>query len=84
MTIYSFMNSLYILIYSRILLLLLSHGPYTLNARGIGIITTAKHPSKVQAHCTPMFSNICLEKSGNPAATDERSMMLPATVDVAL
>ena len=44
----------------------------------------AKQPSKVQAHCTPMFSNICLVNSGNPAATDERSMMLAATVDAAL
>ena len=31
-----------------------------------------------------MFSNICWEKSGNPAATEERSMMLAATVDAAL
>lgn len=31
-----------------------------------------------------MFLNICLEKSGNPAATDERRMMLAATVDAAL
>ena len=44
----------------------------------------AKQPSKVLAHCTPMFLNICLEKSGNPAATDERRMMLAATVDAAL
>lgn len=31
-----------------------------------------------------MFSNICLEKSGKPAATDERRIMLAATVDAAL
>ena len=31
-----------------------------------------------------MFSNICWEKSGKPAATEERSMMLAATVDAAL
>ena len=45
---------------------------------------TAIQPSKVQAHWTPMFSNSCVEKSGNPAAIDERSMMLAATVDAAL
>ena len=50
----------------------------------MGIIIAAKQPSKVQAHWTPMFSNICVEKSGNPAAIDERSMMLAATVDAAL
>ena len=70
--------------YWSALLFLLSHGPYTLNAKGIGIMTAARQPRRVQAHCTPMFSNICREKSGNPAATEERIMMLAATVDAAL
>lgn len=45
---------------------------------------TARQPSRVQAHCTPRFSNICLEKSGNPAAIAERSIMFAATADAAL
>lgn len=68
----------------RSLLLLLSRGPRILNAKGIGIMITAKQPSRVDAHCTPRFSNICLEKSGNPAAIAERSIMLAATADAAL
>ena len=54
------------------------------NTKGIGIIIVAKQPSKVPAPCTPILSNICLEKSGNPATTDERSIILIATVDAAL
>lgn len=45
---------------------------------------TARQPSRVQAHCTPRFLNICLEKSGKPAAIAERSIMLAATADAAL
>lgn len=45
---------------------------------------TARQPSRVQAHCTPRLWNICLEKSGNPAAIVERSIMLAATADAAL
>lgn len=44
----------------------------------------AKHPSSVQAHCMPMPSNICVENRGNPAANDDRRMMLAATADAAL
>lgn len=47
-------------------------------------MTAARHPSSVQAHCTPIVSNICFEKSGKPAATVERSMILAATADAAL
>lgn len=68
----------------RSLLFRRNQGPYTRNATGIGIITTAKQPSKVHAHCTPMLWNICFEKSGKPAATEDRRMMLAATVDAAL
>ena len=68
----------------RSLLFRRNQGPYTRNATGIGIITTARQPSKVHAHCTPMFLNICFEKSGKPAATEERRMMLAATVEAAL
>jgi hypothetical protein len=47
-------------------------------------MTAARHPSKVAAHCTPRFANICFEKSGNAAATAERRMMFAATADAAL
>lgn len=68
----------------RSLLLLLSRGPRILNTKGIGIMITAKQPSRVDAHCTPRFPNICLEKSGNPAAIAERSIIFAATADAAL
>lgn len=68
----------------RSLLLLLSRGPSILNTKGIGIMITAKQPSRVDAHCTPRFPNICLEKSGNPAAIAERSIIFAATADAAL
>lgn len=53
-------------------------------AIGIGIMRAAKHPRIVQAHCTPKPLNICVENSGNPAAIDERRMMLAATAEAAL
>ena len=59
-------------------------GPYMRNAMGIGIIRAAIHPSSVPAHCTPRFSNICLEKSGKQAPTRDRSIVLAAKADAAL
>jgi hypothetical protein len=44
----------------------------------------ARQPSKVPAHCTPRFWNICLENSGKPAATIDRRIMLAATVEADL
>lgn len=44
----------------------------------------AKHPSSVPAHCTPKLANICLEKSGNPAAMADRSIMFAAIVEATL
>lgn len=59
------------LTYWRSLLFCLSHGPYILNARGIGFMIADKQPRNVQAHFTPIVSNIYLKKGGNLAATDE-------------
>lgn len=50
----------------------------------MGIMIADRHPNSVPAHCTPRFANICFEKSGNPAATLDRRMMLAATVEAAL
>jgi hypothetical protein len=50
----------------------------------MGIMTAARHPSRVPAHWTPIFLNICFENKGKPAATAERRMMFAATVDAAL
>lgn len=47
-------------------------------------MTAARQPSKVHAHWMPIPSNICLENSGNPAAMEERSIMLAATAEAAL
>ena len=44
----------------------------------------ARQPSKVPAHCTPRFWNICRVNSGNPAATTDRSIILAATVEAEL
>jgi hypothetical protein len=70
--------------HQRNLLLFLSRAPYTRNAYGIGIMMAARQPSTVAAQLTPKFSNICLEKSGKPAATAERRMIFAATADAAL
>lgn len=50
----------------------------------MGIMTTAMLPRRVQAHWTPIPSNICVEKRGKPAAMDERNMMLAATAEAVL
>lgn len=50
----------------------------------MGIITAAKQPIKVPAHWIPRFWNICLVKSGNPAAKLDRRIILAATADAAL
>lgn len=68
----------------RSLLFLLKRKPNCLNTNVMGIMITARQPRRVEAHCTPRFSNICLEKRGNPAATAERSMMFAATAEAAL
>jgi hypothetical protein len=62
----------------------LKRAPNLRKANGIGIMSAAKHPSNVAAHCTPRFANICFENSGNAAATAERRMMFAATADAAL
>ena len=47
-------------------------------------MATARQPRSVPAHLVPKFSNICVENSGNAAATLERRMMFAATVEAAL
>lgn len=47
-------------------------------------MSAAKQARSVPAHCTPRFSNICVENKGKAAATAERSIMLAATVEAAL
>ena len=55
-----------------------------MNRTGIGIITTAIHPSIVPAHWTPRFSIICREKRGNAQPIADRRMVFAAIVDAAL
>jgi hypothetical protein len=50
----------------------------------MGTNAVAKHPSRVLAHCTPMFSNICRVNRGKLDAKAERRMMFAATADAAL
>lgn len=47
-------------------------------------MTTAIHPSIVPAHCTPRFSIICREKSGNEQPIADRNIVFAAIVDAAL
>jgi hypothetical protein len=50
----------------------------------MGTNTVAKHPSRVLAHCTPIFSNIWRVNKGKLDAKAERRMMFAATADAAL
>lgn len=51
---------------------------------GMGIMTAAIQPRRVDAHCTPMFPNICVVKSGKEAPTRDRSIMFAANAEAAL
>lgn len=62
----------------------LNQGPNLIKANGIGIIMNAKHPNNVPAHCTPRFVKSWREKSGKPAPTADRRMVLAAKTDAAL
>lgn len=54
------------------------------NTMGMGIMAAAIQPSRVDAHCTPMFPNICVVNNGKQAPTRDRSIMFAANADAAL
>lgn len=62
----------------------LRRAPNRLKKNGMGTKAAAKQPSRVLAHCTPIFENICRVKSGKLDAKADRRMMLAATADAAL
>jgi len=50
----------------------------------MGTRIAAIHPSKVPAHWTPRFSNICVAKRGKTAPTQDRIMVFAAKAEAAL
>lgn len=62
----------------------LRRAPKRRKKNGMGTKTAAKQPSRVLAHCTPIFENICRVKRGKLEAKADRRMMLAATADAAL
>ena len=57
------------------------YGPYFFSTNGIGIITSAMHPRRVDAHRGFSFSYICVANSGKPAPKRERTTV---EADIAL
>lgn len=60
-----------------------SAGPNCLRTRGIGSISSAMHPSKVDAHFVVSLWNILSANSGNAAPNTERMTVFVASAEAA-